>query len=213
MIPFNKEDFLMEGESIDDLNRNGLVIIQSDKGFKFGMDAVLLSGYAKADKGEKVLDMCSGNGIIPLLLSAKTEADKIVGIELQEYPAEMALRSLRLNRFLGEKRARCDAPDLDRIKIVKGDVREADKIFAPNSFDVITCNPPYIKDEGGIKNPDSAKRIARHDVELTLDEMLAAAFRLLKDKGRIYIVHRTFRLTELINSMHIHGIEAKRLRM
>ena len=123
---------LNEGERIDDLERNGYKIIQHKDKFCFGMDAVLLSGFATVKEGERVLDMGTGTGIIPILLAAKTDGRAFVGLEIQEESALMAERSVSLN-------------DLnERVKIIKGDIKEASKIFGGATFDVVTCNPPYM---------------------------------------------------------------------
>ena len=147
-----KNDYLLPGERFDDLERNGLVIIQNPEKFCFGMDAVLLSGFAKAGKGARVLDMCTGTGIIAILLSAKTEAAEIVGLELQEESADMAKRSVAANS-IG-----------DRVKIMQGDIKQAKELFGKGSFDVVTCNPPYMPAGRGLSNPSDAKAIARHEI-------------------------------------------------
>ena len=194
---------LKEGVCLDDLMLSGLYIIQDSKAFKFGMDAVLLSGFAKVKKGERVIDLCSGNGIIPLLLSAKTKASEIIGVELQEPVAKMAMRSVEYNKDkLNE-----------RVKIICEDVKNTPEIYGYGSFDVVTCNPPYMKADAGIKNSGDLKTIARHEVSLTLDEMVKSTAVLLKTKGHCYFVHRPTRLTELMVSMHENNIEAKRMRM
>ncbi len=121
---------LLPGERIDDLERNGYRIIQNKNGFCFGMDAVLLSGFVQAGTKDKIIDLGTGTGILPLLLRAKTGSKDITGLEIQEQVAEMAARSVKLN-------------DLeDDIRIVCGDLKEADKLFPAGTFDVVTCNPP-----------------------------------------------------------------------
>ena len=147
---------LNEGERIDDLERNGYKIIQHKDKFCFGMDAVLLSGFATVKEGERVLDMGTGTGIIPILLAAKTDGRDFVGLEIQEESALMAERSVSLN-------------DLnERVKIIKGDIKEASKIFGGATFDVVTCNPPYMTENHGIKNFEEPKAIARHEIKLSL---------------------------------------------
>ena len=147
---------LKEHERIDELHRNGYRIIQKENGFCFGMDAVLLSGFADVRPGEKALDLGTGTGIIPILLEAKTKGEHFTGLEIQEEMADMASRSVELN---GLK---------DRIDIIRGDIKEAGLIFGGASFDVVTTNPPYMNDCHGLKNPDEAKAIARHEVLCTL---------------------------------------------
>lgn len=192
---------LKEGERLDDLNRNNLYIIQNPSRFCFGMDAVLLSGFASVHEGETCIDLGTGNGIIPILLSAKTEGKHFTGLEIQHENVEMAQRSVAYNSLN------------DRIDIVEGDIREASAHFGRSTFDVVTGNPPYMRDEHGLKNPDPAKAIARHEVMCTLDEFIREAAALLKPRGRFYMVHRPFRLTEIMTSLSSHGLEPKRMKL
>lgn len=192
---------LMENERLDDLQRNNLKIIQKTDGFCFGMDAVLLSGFASAKAGEKVLDMGTGTGIIPLLLSAKTEGEHFTGLEIQEEIAGMAARSVALNRLE------------EKIEIVKGDIKEASRIFGAASFDVVTTNPPYMNDAHGLKNPTEVKAISRHEVLCTLEDVVREGAKVLKPGGRMYMVHRPHRLIEIINTMTKYKLEPKRMKM
>ena len=192
---------LKGSERIDDLQRAGLRIIQDPERFCFGMDAVLLSHFAQVQKGGNVLDMGTGTGIIPILMSALTDAGHLTGLEIQEESADMADRSIRLNALE------------DRISIVKGDIKEAGSIFSRASFDVITCNPPYLQGDHGIVNPSDAKAIARHEMLCTLEDVICAAESLLKPGGHFYMVHRPFRLSEIMNEMHDHKLEPKRMRL
>lgn len=195
-----KTDLLSPGERLDDLQIGGLELIQDPSRFCFGVDAVLLSDFVKVKPGETVLDMGTGNGIIPVLLSAKTEAAHITGLEIQEESAAMARRSVKHNGLE------------DRIDIVTGDIKEAAGIFKPVFFDVITTNPPYMLAEHGLRNPEDAKAVARHEVLCSLDDILRESMRLLQDKGRFYMIHRPFRLTEILIKMNHYKIEPKRLR-
>lgn len=188
-------------ERLDDLQIKGFEIIQHPGKFCFGMDAVLLSNFARVKKGERVLDLGTGTGIIPILLSAKTEGQGFVGLEIQEESADMARRSVAHNSLE------------DRVEIVDGDIKEAATIFGPASFDVITTNPPYMIGQHGISNPSDTKAIARHEVLCTLDDILKESARILKPKGRFYMVHRPFRLAEILSKMVAVGIEPKRMRL
>ncbi len=192
---------LKTGERIDDLQRNGYRIIQDPERFCFGIDAVLLSGFATANAGDKVLDLGTGTGIIPILMAAKTKASEFVGLEIQTESADMAMRSVELNDLQ------------DRVRIVCGDIKEAAKIFEPASFDVVTTNPPYMVKGHGLTNPDSPKAIARHEVLCGLDDVLNAATVMLHPGGKFFMVHRPFRLSEIFVSMTEHRIEPKRVCM
>ena len=190
-----------EDERIDDLQRNGYRIIQKKKGFCFGMDAVLLSGFAQVKEGEVAVDLGTGTGIIPILLEAKTNGKHFTGLEIQEEVAEMAERSVRLNQLEA------------RVDIVRGDIKEASRLFGKASFDVVTSNPPYMNDNHGLKNPDLPKAIARHEVFCTLDDVCREASLLLKSGGRFYMVHRPHRLVEIITALKTYKLEPKRMKL
>lgn len=190
-----------EDERIDDLQRNGYHIIQKKDGFCFGMDAVLLSGFACVKKGERAIDLGTGTGIIPILLEAKTEGEHFIGLEIQEQVADMADRSVHLNGLE------------NRVEIVLGDIKEASQIFGKASFDVVTSNPPYMTDTHGLKNPDLPKAIARHEVLCTLEDVVREASLLLKTGGRFYMVHRPRRLAEIITVLRKYKMEPKRMKM
>lgn len=194
-------NLLKDGERLDDLQCKGYHIIQDPARFCFGMDAVLLSDFAKAKKGEKVLDLGTGTGIIPILMEAKTEGESFTALEIQEESADMARRSVILNH-LDEK-----------VKIVTGDIKDASKIFGASSFHVITTNPPYMIGTHGENSPSQAKAIARHEVLCTLDDILRESARLLVPGGRFYMVHRPFRLAEILSKMVEYKIEPKRMRL
>ena len=189
------------GERLDDLQIKGYEIIQKPGRFCFGMDAVLLSSYAKVKKNEKALDLGTGTGILPSLLEAKNEGEHYTGLEIQEESADMARRSVMHNHLE------------DKIDIVTGDIKEAGAIFGAASFHVITTNPPYMIGEHGLKNDNEALYIARHEVLCTLDDVLRESARLLRPKGRFYMVHRPFRLPEILAKMTQYGIEPKRMRL
>ncbi|MCD7820363.1 MAG: tRNA1(Val) (adenine(37)-N6)-methyltransferase [Lachnospiraceae bacterium] len=192
---------LKEGEHLDDLYRNGLQIIQSEKLFRFGMDAVLLSGFAQVKADGCALDLGTGTGIIPILLSAKTPGRHFTGLEISALSADMASRSVELNGLA------------DQITIVRGDIKEADALFAPASFDTITSNPPYLQGSHGLLNPDIEKAAARHEILCTLEDVVRAAARLLVTGGHFYMVHRPFRLAEIIRTLSQYGLEPKRMRL
>ena len=192
---------LNPGERVDDLQRNGYRIIQNPERFCFGMDAVLLSSFAKAKPGEKVLDLGTGNGIVPILMEAKTKGEKFFGLEIQEESADLARRSVALNKLE------------EKIEIVTGDMKEAVNIFGAASFHVITMNPPYMTGNHGIVNPGDAKAIARHEITCSLEDMISQASKVLKCKGRFYMVHRPFRLAEIMSLMVKYHLEPKRMRL
>lgn len=192
---------LKENERIDDLQRNGYRIIQKTDGFCFGMDAVLLSGFAFVKKGERAIDLGTGTGIIPILLEAKNEGNEYIGLEIQKDMADMAFRSVVLNHLEG------------KISVVKGDIKEAGKLFGKSTFDVVTSNPPYMNDSHGLKNPDLPKAIARHEVLCTLEDVVREAAGLLKPGGRFYMVHRPHRLIEIITMLTKYKLEPKRMKM
>ena len=192
---------LLPGERIDELQRNGYRIIQNPERFCFGMDAVLLSGFARAKKQDRCLDLGCGNGIIPILMEAKTEGKHFTGLEIQPESADMAKRSVALNGLQ------------DRIDIVEGDIKDASKIFGASSFHVVTTNPPYMTAQHGLTNLYEAKTIARHEVLCNLEDIIRESARLLMPGGRFYMVHRPFRLAEIISLMVQYRMEPKRMRL
>ncbi len=187
-------------ERLDDL-QNGYKIIQHPDKFCFGMDAVLLSNYAKVKPGEKCLDLGTGTGIIPILLAAKTKGEHFTGLEIQPGSVEMATRSVRYNNLE------------DRIDIVEGDIKEAAAIFGPSTIHVVTSNPPYMTNHHGLKNPTDAKAIARHEVLCSLEDVISQTARVLVPGGRCYFVHRPFRLVEIFTLMKQYKLEPKRMRL
>lgn len=191
---------LFPGERLDDLQLNGLELIQSPDRFCFGVDAVLLSDFVKVKENETVLDMGTGTGIIPILLTAKTKGKHFTGLEIQKESAQMARRSVAHNHLE------------DKIDIVTGDIKEAAQIFKPAFFDVITVNPPYMVYQHGLQNPKDAMAIARHEILCSLDDILRESMKLMQDKGRFYMIHRPFRLTEIMIKMNQYKIEPKRLQ-
>lgn len=192
---------LKENERIDDLQRNNYKIIQDPDRFCFGMDAVLLSGFARAKEGDQVLDLGTGTGIIPILLAAKTMAAHITGLEIQPDSADMASRSVKLNELE------------EKVEIITGDIKEAVSLFGAASFDVVTCNPPYMTEHHGLTNPEAPKAIARHELLCTLEDVISQSSRLLRPGGNFYMVHRTFRLADIIVLLRQYRLEPKRMKL
>ena len=192
---------LKTNERLDDLERNGYRIIQNPDYFCFGMDAVLLSGFADISDGAVVLDLCTGNGIIPILLAAKTKASHIRGLELIHENADMAQRSVSMNGLS------------ERITIDEGDLKDATERYGASSFDAITVNPPYMIGDHGLHGSSRARTVARHEVECTLSDVLSQSAKLLKPQGGFFMVHRPFRLAEILSGMCSAGIEPKRMRL
>ena len=179
-------------ESIDDLDLKGLKLIQKEKAFRFGIDAVLLSDFANVKSKHRAIDLCTGTGIVPFLLYGKYNPKEVWGIEIQEEMEEMARRSSKLN----------GTEDID-----KNLVKELGR------FDVLTVNPPYKLNNAGIVNPNDKLAIARHEILCNLEDVIAAARRLLKDNGRMFIVHRPERLADIFGLMRKYNIEPKRVKM
>ncbi len=192
---------LKEGERLDELQRNGYKIIQNSQKFCFGMDAVLLSGFARVKQKERVLDLGTGTGIIPILLRGKTKGRDFTGLEIQEESADMARRSVAYNHLE------------ESISIVTGDLKEAAALFGAASFDVVTCNPPYMIGNHGLVNPEEPKAAARHELFCTLKDVVRQTARVLKPGGRFYLVHRPFRLAEILALLVQYRLEPKRMRL
>lgn len=191
---------ILENERVDDLQYKGLKLIQKKDGFCFGIDAVLLSYFAQVPKRSRVIDLGTGTGIIAVLVAAKKEPEKVVGLEIQPDVAEMAERSVRLND-MG-----------DKVSIVRGDIKDAVRMFGAASFDCVVTNPPYMEKGGGLLNPADTKAIARHEILCTLEDVISAASGLLKPGGKFSMVHRPQRLVDIIYNMRRYSIEPKILR-
>lgn len=188
-------------EVINDLlNYNNLKIYQNTNWFNFSIDSVLLANFVKVNNKMKILDMCTGNAPIPLFLSTKTKS-KIIGVEIQPEVYDLALKSVKTNNLD------------EQINILNMDVKKLNSVFETDSFDLITCNPPYFKlEENSLTNDNEIKRKARHEVDLCLDDVFKCAKKILKNNGKIAIIHRTERLIEIISSMKQNNIEPKRLQ-
>lgn len=188
-------------EVINDLlNYNNLKIIQNSEWFSFSLDSVLLADFAGTRNNIKIIDFCTGNAPIPLFLSTKTNS-KIIGVEIQKEIYDLAIKNILINNLCNQ------------IDIINEDVLNLSNKYDSNSFDLITCNPPYFKiNEGSKINDNDIKAIARHEIKLKLDDVFRVAKKLLKNNGKIVIVHRTDRLIDIINSMQNYNIEPKRIR-
>lgn len=195
------EQWLKDDERLDYLLAENLRIIQSPSVFSFSLDAVLLSRFVNIPRSKgHIVDLCSGNGVIPLFLSARTKA-KITGVELQPRLQDMAKRSVAYNQLD------------EQINIILGDVKEAPEILGIEKYDAVTCNPPYfLANELSERNVSEHYAIARHEIHLTLDEAIYASSRLLKQGGKVAFVHRPGRLLDLVTSMRAHRIEPKRIQ-
>ena len=192
---------LKPNERIDDLQRNNYKIIQDPERFCFGMDAVLLSGFARAKEGDHIIDLGTGTGIIPILMEAKTKASDFTGLEIQPESADMAQRSVELNHLES------------KIRIVTGDIKEASSLFGAATFDVVTSNPPYMTEHHGITNEKSPRAIARHELLCTLEDVISQAAKLLRPGGSFYMVHRPFRLVDIMVLMREYHLEPKRIKL
>lgn len=186
-------------ERVDDLLTHDLRIIQSDEVFSFSMDAVLLARFAAVPKYGKVLDLCSGNGVIPLLLSTRTKA-AIEGIEIQPRVADMARRSVEMNGLT------------ERILIREGDLRELVNIIGHGVYDAITVNPPYMPLTGGDLKLNKHQAIARHEIHCSLEDVAVAAMRLVRPGGKVSMVHKPQRLAEIVTVLRQHRLEPKLVR-
>ena len=192
---------LRDGERIDDLEVNGFRIIQNPSFFCFGMDAVLLSSFVSSGASDRVMDLGTGTGIIPLLLLAKKKCREAAGLELQSEVAEMAGRSVLLNQAE------------DRCRILQGDIRNISTDFSRAEYDVVTSNPPYISGGKGLQNETSARNIARHEIMVTLEDVIRGAAHLLRPGGSFAMVHKPFRIPEIMETMRRYRLEPKRMQL
>lgn len=192
---------LKGGERLDDLQCRGYKIIQNKDSFCFGMDAVLLAEFATGKPGARVIDLGTGTGVIPILMYSRGKGEHFTGLEIQEYSADMAKRSIVYNDLQ------------DKIDIVCGDIREIPSLFKPASFDIVTTNPPYISEKHGLKNAMEPKNIARHEILLKLEDVIKQGAYLLKEGGCFSMIHKPFRLAEIIRIMSQYKLEPKRICM
>ena len=180
---------------------DNLKIVQNKEYFNFSLDSVLLPNFCIVNNNTKnILDLCTGNAPVPLILSLKTK-NKIYGVEIQKNIYELAKESVKIN-------------NLDKqIEIINEDACKIDKYFETDTFDLITCNPPYFKlNNDSILNDNSVKSIARHEIMISIDDIMKVSKKLLKNNGSLCIVHRTDRLIDIITSMKNNNIEPKRIR-
>ncbi len=192
---------LKENERIDDLEYKGLKIIQNKNGFCFGIDSVLLSDFAKnIKKDANVLDLGTGTGIISILLCGKTNLKKIIGVEIQKDVYDMAKKSIKLNNLE------------NRFEIINEDIKNLDKIFTPNSFDAIVTNPPYKKNNTGLKSKDEIQLISRHEIMCNIEDIAKISSKLLNSNCSLYMVHRPDRIVDIIQSLKKYKLEPKIIR-
>jgi tRNA1(Val) A37 N6-methylase TrmN6 len=190
-----------EGETVDELLGGRLKILQKKKGYRFSVDALLLAHFVRLKKGDLIVDLGTGSGIIPIILAQKNECSKIVGLDIQEELVDMARRSLVLNDLQ------------EKVSICHGDIRKIEGLFKPRSFDVSIFNPPYRKVSSGKINPDAEKSVARHEIKGTVHDFLRASAFVLKKSGRAYIIYPATRMVELLARMRKAGVEPKRMRL
>lgn len=198
----NKEELIKPNERLDELNRRGYKIIQNPECFCFGMDAVLLAAFTRIKPQDKVVDLGTGTGIIPILLEARNpEIGHITGLEIQDISVDMATRSVEYNNIS------------DKINIMQGDIKTASQLLGASMYDVVTSNPPYMNENHGLTNPSDIKAIARHEVLCTLEDVVREAGKLLKVNGRFYMVHRPHRLVEIFGMLTKYKLEPKKVRL
>jgi tRNA1(Val) A37 N6-methylase TrmN6 len=191
----------MKDETLDDLQLGGIYVIQKKEAFRFGVDAVLLANFARVKRGMSVIDLCTGTGIVPFVLAGKTEASHITGVEIQSEMVEMANRSTQYNKLES------------RLEFINGDLKDLKLLKSLPKANVLTVNPPYKLQNSGIINPSDKNAIARHEICCTLEDVIIACRALLKDNGRMYMVHRPDRLADILCTMRKHKIEPKTIRM
>ncbi|KEI83040.1 tRNA1(Val) (adenine(37)-N6)-methyltransferase [Clostridium botulinum] len=191
---------IKEDETLDDLQLKGIHVIQKKQAFRFGIDAVLLANFPTIKNGAKVVDLCSGTGIISFILAGKTNASNIIGIEIQKEIADMAKRSIKYNNLQG------------KVRFIEGDLKNLKLLKDIEKVDVVTVNPPYKTQGTGIININDKNAISRHEICCTLDDVVKAAKVLLKDKGKLYMIHRPDRIVDIMNVMRKYYIEPKLIR-
>jgi len=194
------EIYLGNNERIDDLQCEGLKIIQNTQGFCFGMDAVLLANFSDIKSNSEVVDLGTGTGIIPLLIWAKNSLKKIYAVEIQDEVAEMAKRTMKMNRLE------------EKIEIVNTDLKNAPDVLGVNKFDAVTTNPPYMISGGGLINPEDKKALSRHEIMCNLEDIIRVSSRLLNHNGRFFMVHRPQRIVDIFCLLREYKLEPKLIR-
>lgn len=194
-------DLLKEDETLDDLQLNNIFVIQKKAAFRFGVDAVLLANYAKVKRGMRVVDLCTGTGIVPFIVAGKTQASHITGVEIQKEMVEMSRRSLIYNKLE------------DKIEFIQGDIKDLKLLGTIEKADVVTVNPPYKLQNSGIINLNEKDAIARHEICCKLEDVIIACRKVLKDNGRMYMVHRPERLADILCLMRQYKLEPKNIRL
>lgn len=182
---------------IDDLGINNLKLIQDTDMFCFGIDAVMLANFVHCNEGASVVDLCTGNGIVPVLLSAKIPADRIIGVEIQNEVSKLANENIEFNNLQ------------DKVSIINDDLKNMPEVLGKSKFDVVTCNPPYRTNGCGVINEMSTKAIARHEILCSLDDIVYVSAMLLKPLGKFFMIHRPDRLCDILCCMRKHKIEPK----
>jgi tRNA1(Val) A37 N6-methylase TrmN6 len=191
---------LASSERIDDLLTHNLRIIQSEEVFSFSLDAILLARFCSMPPRGKVLDLCTGNGVVPLLLTTRSKAAEIWGVEIQERLADMAKRNVQLNELEG------------RLHIIHGDLRTIHHSLGHGQFDLVTVNPPYLPVPAGEQNINEHVAAARHEIHCTLEDVIAASAKQARAGGKFAMVHRPARLVDILTAMRKYRLEPKRIR-
>jgi tRNA1(Val) A37 N6-methylase TrmN6 len=190
---------LKPDESLDEFMGGRLRLIQSKRGYRFSIDAVLLSQFVTVKPGDRVVDLGTGCGVIGLILLHTRAVGSVLGLEIQSYLADLAMRNAVLNGFQ------------NRMTVIVGDIRHPP--FASGKTDLVVCNPPYRKSLSGRINPDSEKAIARHEIMVSLGEIIRTASEILRPKGRLAIIYPAVRLVDSLSEMRSTGLEPKRMRV
>lgn len=191
---------LKNNESLDDLMINNLKIIQKKKGFRFTLDAVLLGHFATVKEADRVVDLGTGTGVIPLILSTRAALGQVIGVELQEEMAEMAQRTMEYNKLE------------NLIRIVKGDLKEIHKIIGGGQYNLVIVNPPYYLPGHGMASPAESKAVSRHQLECSLEDIVHSASKLLNYQGRFALIYPAERMADLFALLRSYKLEPRLIR-